>query len=110
MPLTHLILFLSAIVSGITEQLREHIPHTSAVFHCGSAYENLATNVNHDYDVMFDVVPKGSQFQVEETKPGFSKLKYVSGASADYRRQYVNDDGYLCRDKVMDKQVGTFAT
>lgn len=76
------------------------------MYHCGSAYENLATNANHDYDVMFDVVPKGSQFQVEEVQPGFSKLKYMSGASAEYRKSYVTDDGYLSRDKVMDKQVG----
>lgn len=75
------------------------------MYYCGSAYENLATNVNHDYDVMFDVAPKGSHFEKQETQPGFVKLKYLSGASADYRKKFVSDDGYLSRQKVMDKQV-----
>lgn len=93
-------------VHGVVEQVREAIPHASNVEFTGSNFEGNATRNNSDYDAMINVAPKGSSFRAEHTAaPGFSKLKYESGADPAYMGKYVTEDGYLSGDRVVRTQV-----
>lgn len=93
-------------VTGVVEHIRKSIPNAGEIQYTGSNYEGNATKSHSDFDVMIDVAPKGSQFQVERTdQANIKNLKYQKGADTTYVEKYVTDDGYLSGQAVIQKQV-----